>query len=122
MLGTILILLIACAVGAFVYWLTLRLGVRAEPDVPADVREWQGEQPESEPSTGIMLEADDPQPGPPGTGAYLPVTPSRPSWQSRVGGVMGLLIAVVLAAAAAAFAIYSVGHLIGRLLRSANAG
>jgi hypothetical protein len=119
MLRTILVLLIACAVGTFVYWLTLRLGLGHAPEVPGDVQEWQGTQSGPEPMSSIPVEAYDAPQSPPG-GAYLPVTPGRPSWQSRMGGLMGLVIAVILAAGAGAFALYAVGHLIGQLLRSAG--
>ncbi len=122
MLGTILVLLIAGAVGVGVYVLTLRLGVRREPEIPADVKEWQGGQPEVDPMTSAMIEPDETRAGLPGMGAYLPVTASRPSWQSRIGGLMGLVIAVIVAAAAAAFGIYSLGHLVGRLLQHAASG
>lgn len=112
MLGYLLVLLVAGGVGYGVYWLTLRWGVRAEPSVPADVGEWKGTDPSPEP----FLRDDPP------AGAYLPVSAGGLSWQSRLSGVLGLAIAVAVAAVGSAFALYMVGHLIARMLQSSAAG
>lgn len=112
MLGYLLVLLIAGAVGWGVYWLTLRWGVRNQPTVPADVGEWKSADPGPEP---FMTAA------PPG-GAYLPVATGQPSWQTRLSGVLGLAIAVAVAAIGSAFALYTVGRLIAQMLKSSAAG
>jgi hypothetical protein len=111
MLGYALVLLIAGGVGWGVYWLTLRWGIRTEPAVPADVGEWKG----TDPSPDPFVEA------PPG-GAYLPVAAGQPSWQSRLSGVLGLVIAVAVAAVGSAFALYTVGRLIARMLQASATG
>lgn len=111
MLGYLLVLLVAGGVGYAVYWLTLRWGVRIEPEVPADVGEWKGTDRPPEP----FLRDEQPD-------AYLPVSAGRLSWQSRLSGVLGLAIAVAVAAVGSAFALYAVGHLIARMLQSSAAG
>jgi len=107
MLGYVAVLLIAALVGVAVYLVVLRLGVRGGP--PADVGEWEGGAGGSSAAPPAM------QPG-----SYVPVTPSEPSWHSRMGGVMGLVIAVTIAALGIAFALYLVGHALVHLIHSAG--
>jgi len=85
----------------------LRVGVRGGP--PADAGEWQGG------TAGAGGPPTAMQPG-----SYVPVTPSEPSWHSRMGGVMGLVIAVTIAALGIAFALYMVGQTIVHLIHSAG--
>ena len=47
---------------------------------------------------------------------YVPVVIDRRSWQTRTVGVLGLLIAVTLAAALLAFSLYQGGSLVARLI------
>jgi hypothetical protein len=119
MLSYMLVLLIAAGVGWGVYWLTLRYAETHQPDVPEDVNEWTETRPSPD-DGGFVPEPDVPMF--PGGGAYVPVTQGRPSWQSRLSGVLGLAIAVTVAAISAAFALYSLGHLVARLLQSASSG
>ncbi len=93
---------VALATGALVFWLTLRAGgseARASTD-----------------GDGFL-------PEPAGThavdGVYVPVTSDRRSWQTRTVGVLGLLIAITLAAALLAFSLYEVGSMLARLLTKA---
>ena len=43
----------------------------------------------------------------PESGTYVPVTPVRPDWQSRLTGFLGLVIAVVVGAVALAVTVYA---------------
>jgi hypothetical protein len=107
MLGYIMVLLIAAVVGIAVYLMVLRLGVDsgppAEVGAPSDVGEWR--------------ETAPPPPAQP-EGSFVPVAPSSPSWHSRVGGVMGLVIAVTVAALGIAFGLYLAGHMVAHLVHS----
>ena len=47
---------------------------------------------------------------------YVPVGVDRRSWQTRTVGVLGLLIAITLAAALLAFSLYQGGSLVARLI------
>jgi hypothetical protein len=77
-------------------------------------------------SAGAVAETfDDAQEGPtfageptPGT-AYLPVFTSAPSWQTRLIGLIGLVLMVAAAGALLAIALYQAGALIARLLSQA---
>ena len=53
-------------------------------------------------------------------GSYVPVSPASPSWHTRLGGVMGLVIAVTGAALGIAAGLYLVGHFLAHLLHSAS--
>ena len=119
MLSYVLVLLIAGGVGWSVYWLTMRYAEAHQPEIPADVREWTETTPSPD-DGGFGQESEVPMFPP--AGAYVPLTRSRPSWQSRLSGVLGLAIAVTVAAISAAFALYSLGHLVARLLQSASSG
>ncbi len=103
MLSYIMVLLIAAVVGIAVYLVVIRLGSGSAP--PTDVGEWREAAPPPPPAQG---------------GSYVPVAPSSPSWHSRVGGVMGLVIAVTVAALGIAFGLYLVGHMLAHLLHSAG--
>jgi hypothetical protein len=106
---------VAVLAGAAAYWLTLRAGgtepAYASPDgdgfmpplplgassaIPAE-------------ATGDVR-ADDP--------VYVPITPDRRTWQTRAIGVLGLLIAITLAAALLAFALYQTGAMLAHLMNS----
>jgi hypothetical protein len=101
----VIVLLAALAAGVLAYWLTLR-SPGTEPAVPND-------------GDGFLPRAQSTAASPvavPGDGAYLPLGPDRRSWQTRVAGLLGLVIAVTLAAALLAFSLYQTGSLIARLV------
>jgi hypothetical protein len=104
MLSYVMVLVVAGVVGVAVYLIVLRLG--AGGGSPTDVGEWTatGAEPSSRPPEG----------------SYVPVSPSSPSWHSRVGGVMGLVIAVTVAAVGIAFGLYLFGHMVAHLLHSSG--
>lgn len=79
------VFLVAVAVGVGVYVSTVR-----------------GARPVAE---GFEATGDAPAAGPPGT--YVPVVSSRPDWQSRLTGFLGLVIAVVAGAIVLAFTLYA---------------
>lgn len=118
MLAYILVLLIAVAVGYGVYWLALHWGLSAEPSVPADVGEWRGTEPPAPVEYGgIPLHEEEDEPA-----AYLPIARGRLSWQSRMGGILGLAVAVTVAAIASALTLYALGQMVVHLLKSASSG
>ena len=47
---------------------------------------------------------------------FVPIVVDRRSWQTRTVGVLGLLIAVTLAAALLAFSLYQGGSLVAKLI------
>jgi hypothetical protein len=119
--GYLVVAVAAAVVGWAVYRLVLRfgpgepmpaMGPSAAAGIPSDVEEWRGGE-----NQGVDERSEIPV-----DGAYVPIAPSTPSWQSRAAGLMGLVISVVVAAVTLAFALYSVGHLIARLMSSAASG
>lgn len=112
----VIVFLAALVTGALVYWLTLRAG-RLEP-VDASVDGGGGFLPEPpDPSGGYSYattyataaQAQDAR-------TYVPIGLDRRSWQTRTVGVLGLLIAVTLAAALLAFSLYQGGSLVAKLI------
>jgi hypothetical protein len=92
----------ALVTGALVFWLTLRAGRANLADV--------------EYGDGFLPEALAGPAGSPGTGAYVPLGADRRSWQTRTVGVLGLLIAISLAAALLALALYQAGSAIAEMI------
>jgi hypothetical protein len=87
---------------------------------PSDVEEWAGGDVGSPGRTHPR-----PSPGPrrvelsPEAGS-IPVVGARPSWHSRLGGALGLLVAVGLGAIAIAGTLYLAGTMIARLISNAG--
>lgn len=128
-LGTLVVLALATAVGVLVYRLTAGDEEPAAgagkfgPDAGADVAEWRGRDAEAASSSGGAARgtATEVEPRPTVPEGYIPVAPGGPSWNSRLGGLMGLVIAVVAGAITLALALYALGELIARLVSSAGA-
>jgi hypothetical protein len=104
----LLVLLVAAAVGAAVYFVTLR----------ADV-DYEGSDGAAFSSAGVSTSA--PAPG----SGYVPVGSVRTDWQTRVTGLLGLLIMVVVGAVVLAGTVY-IGfsllfHLIGNAASNGGA-
>ncbi len=101
------VLLVSLAVGAVVYVVSLRgeepVAVGFEPSEPT---------PEP-PATGT----EPPRPRPGYTYLQVPVV-GRPSPAERLQGLLGSLALVVMGAAALAFALWALGALIARTIRS----
>jgi hypothetical protein len=97
------IFLAALATGGLVFWLTLRSGPDEPRTVPAD---GDGFLPPTPPTPGSSAHE----------GIYVPLVADRRSWQTRVAGLLGLVILVSLAAAALAFSLYQAGSFVARML------
>lgn len=126
MLGYIIVVALALAVGALVYLVSMRLGDatdstdRAGPRMrPAKTRaDPLGRRADpSLPEAPLPLEPSVASEG--GGGSYIPVSGGRPSWQSRLNGAMGLVVAISVAAITLAIALYEAGSLIVRLMSNA---
>jgi hypothetical protein len=95
----VIVLLVAAAVGGGVYYFTIRRGGISLP--------------------GFQTEASSP-PAPPAGSSYVSVTTAKPDWQSRMTGVLGLAVAVVVGAVALAGSVYlSVSWIVRLISRSA---
>ena len=99
-----IVLLAALAAGGLTYWLTLR----SPGTEPASLtNDGDGFLPKPQPTSRPVAAGD---------GAYVPLGSDRRSWQTRVVGLLGLAIAVTLAAALLAFSLYQSGAMIARLI------
>jgi hypothetical protein len=109
----VIVFLAALVTGSLVYWLTLRAG-RLEP-ADASIEGGGGFLPEPPDASGYSYAtsyAASVQDG----RTFVPIGVDRRSWQTRTVGVLGLLIAVTLAAALLAFSLYQGGSLVARLI------
>ncbi len=123
-MGYVIVMLLAVLAGGLVYWASMRFsgGADALENDGSPMRTETGADEDRETQSGNGADAEGPPASTPGT-AYIPVVPTRGSWQSRLGGVMGLVIAIVVAAATTAFVLYEAGHFITKLLTdAANSG
>jgi hypothetical protein len=104
---------VALLAGAVVYGLTLR----ADPADPAFA---------SPDGDGFLPPPPLPSTNPAGFGGnvwaddrvYVPIVPDLRSWQTRTVGVLGLVIAITLAAALLAFSLYQVGAMVAHMISS----
>jgi hypothetical protein len=110
----VMVFLAALVTGALVYWLTLHAG-RVEP-ADASIEGGSGFLPEPPNASGGYSYATSYAPARTDGRTYVPIGVDRRSWQTRTVGVLGLLIAVTLAAALLAFSLYQGGSLIARLI------
>jgi hypothetical protein len=108
--GIVLVLAIAVAVGVLVYRLTDGgQPASAAPDAgPAEPDEaaWGG----GAPPQSARPEVPE---------GYIPVSEGAPSWHARLGGAMGLVIAVAVGAIGLAFSLWALVELISRLFADA---
>ena len=124
---TVLVLAIAVAVGVLVYRLTaggedpVGRGVPAAPG-DDDVGRWTGgEVPPAASSSSTRPSATRERSSGPPPG-YIPVAPGAPSWRARLGGAMGLVIAVAVGAIALALSLWALVSLVARLFSDAGGG
>ncbi len=99
----VIVLLVAAAVGGGVYYLSIQRGVIPFP--------------------GFQTEAPAPAPspsGPPTGSSYVSVTAAKSDWQSRMTGVLGLAVTVVVGAVALAGSVYLGMSWIVRLISHAT--
>jgi len=107
--GTLLVLVIAVGVGVLVYRLTAgpdaveSQGPGAEID---DTSAWSAGDPSPQPPADRPVEAPE---------GYIPVVPGRASWHSRLGGAMGLVIAVAVGAIALALSVWALVEFVSRM-------
>ena len=87
---------------------------------PSDVEEWAGGDVDS-PGKPRPRRSSEPRRVElsPEAGS-IPVVGARPSWHSRLGGALGLLVAVGLGAIAIAGTLYLAGTMIARLISNAG--
>jgi hypothetical protein len=104
----VIVLLVAAAVGAAVYYLTIRRGV-----IP--LGGFGGE-----PASPRLPPPNTPPMAPPGPSTYVSVIASKPDWQSRMTGILGLAVAVVVGAVALAGSIYLSASWLVRLIGHAT--
>ena len=90
-----LVLVLALAAGYAAYRVTLR----------------RGEEPPAGRGFGDEPSVDVP---PSALYAYVPLAPGRRSWQTRVMGIAGIVIVIVLTSAILAFALYQAGHVVNK--------
>lgn len=110
----VIVLIVALVVGALVYWLTLHAGW-AEP-AATSAEGGGGFLPEAPTEEGGYHYATSFANTATDSKTYVPVGVDRRSWQTRTVGVLGLLIAITLAAALLAFSLYQGGSLVARLI------
>jgi hypothetical protein len=103
-MGTVLVVTIAVGVGVLVYRLTAG-GEEAPRPVDDDAAAWTGE------SSERSIEVPD---------GYIRVASGKPSWHARLGGAMGLLIAVAVGAIGLAVSLWAVGSFLARLFADAG--
>jgi hypothetical protein len=106
----ITVFFVALLSGALVYWLTLRAGKTEAFDLSID-------------AGGGFLPAAPETPGGYSyatsvaeAGPAIPVDTDAGSWHTRTIGLVGLLIAIVLASALLAFSLYQGGSLVARMI------
>ena len=114
-MGTLLVLVIAVGVGVLVYRLTAGPdAVEAQGSVDpetGDEAAWSG----GDATTPTQPDRpDEPREG------YIPVAPGRASWHSRLGGAMGLVIAVAVGAIALALSVWALVELVSRMFADAG--
>ena len=104
-MGYVLIIAISVGVGVGVYRLTASL-----PVLEQDPEMWVG--------AGVARSEQEPPP-PPTNFERLSITNARRTWHDRLIGSLGLVVAVTVAAAALAFAVYLAGSTVIGLLEKA---
>ncbi len=117
-MGTVLVVVIAVAVGVLVFRLTaggMEPTRSAEPAAPGSddaIGEWSGGEGDARASTERGTEVPE---------GYIPVAPGAPSWHARLGGAMGLVIAVAIGAIALAFSLWALVSFVSRLVSDTGA-
>ena len=106
-MGYVLIIAISVGVGVGVYRLTASL-----PVLEQDPEMWVGVGAGAAP-------AEQAPPSPPTNFERLSITNARRTWHDRIIGSLGLVVAVAIAAAALAFAVYLAGSTVISLLENA---
>jgi hypothetical protein len=95
----VLVFLAALLVGAIVYWMTLRQ---------------EGRGPAGHAGDGDFATAEEAPPAPVSTSStlYVPLLPASRTWETRVSGIVGIVVLVTLSAATLAFVLYLGGSFV----------
>jgi hypothetical protein len=104
-MGYVVILAASIGVGVLVYRLTAGMTTEQDP------RMWAGTAPAAEPQA---------PPPPPSNFERLSISHDRLTWHDRIIGTLGLVVAVAVAAAAVAFAVYLAGTAVIALMEKAT--
>lgn len=120
-MGTVLVVVIAVAVGVLVYRLTAggaEPTSSAEPPLPGtdEVGAWTSG--EGGVTRSALAPTERRTEVPEG---YIPVASGAPSWHARLGGAMGLVIAVAIGAIVLALSLWALVSLVSRLFSGAGA-
>ena len=113
-MGTLLVLVIAVGVGVLVYRLTAG---------PESIGATGAQDPEAgEPGAWTEGGATPPPPDRPvePPEGYIPVAPGKASWHARLGGAMGLVIAVAVGAIALALSVWALVEFVSRMFADAG--
>jgi hypothetical protein len=110
--GTLLVLVIAVGVGVLVYRLT------AGPEAAAASGSGEPEADDDARSGGDATSPPDRPVEPPE--GYIAVAPARADWHSRLGGAMGLVIAVAVGAIALALSVWALVEFVSRMFADAG--
>ena len=115
----VVVLVLGLAAGIGVYMVSMRW------DGPATVLPGEGFLPEEERMQSDALQAAAEAAARPMSGDYVPLAPGRRSAQTRLLGLLGIVVLVPIAAVTFALAAYGVGRVIveavNRLLQNASA-
>ena len=124
-MGSVLVFGVAIAVGVLVFRLTAggdetpRVGEPTPPTTDPDGAAWVG----GEVFGGSQGTATTERAaGPEAPEGYIPVVSGVSSWHARLGGAMGLVIAVAIGAIGLALALWAAGTFVARLLSDAGGG
>jgi hypothetical protein len=116
--GTVLVVIVAVGVGVLVFRLTAGgeepIREAEETRAPGGIGAWAGGAP-TPPAEQPSERAPEVPAG------YIPVASGAPSWHARLGGAMGLVIAVAVGAIALALSLWGIAALVGRLVSDAGA-
>jgi hypothetical protein len=113
--GTVLVLAIAAGVGVLVYRLTAGPEVADAPGSGGSAADDADALPGGDATTPPP--PDRPVEPPEG---YIPVASGRANWHSRLGGAMGLVIAVAVGAIALALSVWALVELVSRMFADAG--
>ena len=113
-MGYLIVFLVSLAVGGAVFGMSLR-GVPGAGWSDPDADGGFGDHAELSSLAGSS--------GAGGSGtAYVPVATTAQDWQSRLTGVLGLVVSVAVAGIALAVGIYALGAVIGKLIGGLTGG
>lgn len=123
-IGLVLIVAIAVAVGVLVFRLTaagdppstMGSTSASTPGAEGEAEGWAGGEVAIEDGDVLTPPAPSDRPAPEG---YIRVDPSPTSWSARLGGAMGLVIAVAIGAIVLALSLWTLVSLVGRVMSDA---